>query len=386
MKILTVLTYYRPHVSGLTIYVERLARALAVRGHAVTVLTSQYDHALPRREELHGVRVERVPVLARVSKGVLMPTIGLVANKLVAGHDALSLHLPQLDASGIALRGRLMGKPTVLTYHSDLTLPGSPVNAVVDRVVDMSNHVAARLCNVLCAYTEDFARHSRLLSAYMRKVRYILPPVEMPVVQPAAASAWAERHGLDAGTLLIGVAGRLAADKGIEYLLEALPKLLAAHPRLRVMHAGPVEDVIGEERYRRRLAPLLSRFADCYSFLGTLGPEEMAKFFYNCDVHVLPSINSTETFGLVQIEAALCGTPTVASALPGVRVATQMTGMGLTVAPRDADALAAGILKVLANPSHFRRPREPIAAQFSPEVTAERYEGLFHELLSGRKG
>ncbi|MBM2851387.1 MAG: hypothetical protein HW418_4329 [Anaerolineales bacterium] len=73
MKILVALTYYRPHVSGLTIYVERLSRALAARGHQVTVLTSQYDRALPLRAELHGVQIVRVPVLMRVSKGVIMP-------------------------------------------------------------------------------------------------------------------------------------------------------------------------------------------------------------------------------------------------------------------------------------------------------------------------
>jgi|TARA_B100001971_G_scaffold17603_1_gene13692 glycosyltransferase involved in cell wall biosynthesis len=380
VRILASLTYYRPHVSGLTIYVERLARALVMRGHAVTVLTSQYDRGLPRREEMHGVRVVRVPVAARVSKGVLMPTIGLVASKLVAAHDALSVHLPQLDASGIALRGRLLRKPTVLTYHSDLILPASPLSAVVNRVVDTSNHVAAWLCDVLCAYTEDFARHSRLLASYLSKVRYILPPVEMPIVEPAAAADWATRHGLDSGTPVIGVAGRLAADKGIEILLEALPAVLAVHPRLKVMHAGPVEDVIGEERYRQRLAPILQRFMGCYTFLGTLEPDEMAYFFSNCDVHVLPSINSTESFGLVQIEAALCGTPTVASALPGVRVPTQMTGMGLTVPPRDVDALAAGIMKVLAEPGRFKGPRGPIVAQFSPDHTAARYEDLFEEL------
>ena len=48
MRILTVLTYYRPHTSGLTIYVDRLARTLAKRGHEVTVLTSQFDPELPR--------------------------------------------------------------------------------------------------------------------------------------------------------------------------------------------------------------------------------------------------------------------------------------------------------------------------------------------------
>ena len=77
MKILIELTYYRPHTSGLTIYAERLATALAGRGHQVTVLTSQYDKSLPREEMMEGVRVVRVPVLLRISKGVIMPTLGI---------------------------------------------------------------------------------------------------------------------------------------------------------------------------------------------------------------------------------------------------------------------------------------------------------------------
>jgi glycosyltransferase involved in cell wall biosynthesis len=111
MKILVALTYYRPHISGLTIYAERLARALADRGHQVTVLTAQYNRSLPRKEHLHGVEVVRVPVAFRVSKGVIMPTFGAVAWKMVRAHDVLSLHLPQFDASGLAARGRLLKKP-----------------------------------------------------------------------------------------------------------------------------------------------------------------------------------------------------------------------------------------------------------------------------------
>jgi glycosyltransferase involved in cell wall biosynthesis len=75
MRILTALTYYLPHISGLTIYTERLSKALADRGHQVTILTSQFDRTTPLEEHFDGVQIIRVPVVMRVSKGVIMPSI-----------------------------------------------------------------------------------------------------------------------------------------------------------------------------------------------------------------------------------------------------------------------------------------------------------------------
>jgi glycosyltransferase involved in cell wall biosynthesis len=384
MKVLVGLTYYRPHVSGLTIYVERLARSLVQRGHAVTVLTAQYDARLPRRENLHGVDLIRVPVALRVSKGVIMPTIGWEATRLVPAHDVVSLHLPQLDATGIAVRGRLWRKPVVITYHSDLILPPSFVNWLAQTVSDLGNDAAAHLADVLLAYTDDFAQHSRYLSKYLDKVKVIPPPVELPVPQPEALRAFREQYRLDGQGPVLGLAVRLAAEKGVEYLLQALPRILERCPGARVLHAGPKE-AIGESAYMQKLERLIEPLRQRYTFVGTLTPEQMAVFFTCCDVHVLPSINSTETFGLVQIEAALCGTPTVASALPGVRVPTQLTGMGRTVPPRDPAALAEAILEVLEHRQHYVRPRQPIAEMFSPAKTAERYEAIFQDLLRARR-
>jgi glycosyltransferase involved in cell wall biosynthesis len=58
----------------------------------------------------------------------------------------------------------------------------------------------------------------------------------------------------------------------------------------------------------------------------------------------------------------------------------RMTGMGLTVPPRDVPALAEAILKILEDRVAFVRPRGPIAEQFSPASTAARYEELFRTL------
>lgn len=384
MRILIALTYYRPHISGLTIYVERLAKALAARGNAVTVLTSQYEKHLPARETLDGVRVVRVPVVARLSKGVIMPTIGFVAWQLVPQHDVLSIHLPQLDAAGFALRGRLLRKPVVVTYHSDLSLPPSLLNAAAGAAVELINHLVALQADALVAYTDDFARHSRLLSRYLNKVHVINPPVEIPQPTDEAVRAFKAQHGLAGRGPFIGVAARLAAEKGVEYLLEALPRIAERYPGVTVLHAGPRE-AIGEKAYLSRMQPLLEKHSDRYRWVGSLSAEQLAAFFKACDVHVVASINSTETFGLVQVEAALCGTPTVASALPGVRMPTQMTGMGRTFPPRDSAALAEAVLEVLDHRERYVKPRGPIAEMFSPASVAQRYEELFEKLLKRMK-
>jgi len=378
MKILVALTYYRPHVSGLTIYVERLCRALARRGHAVTVLTAHFDPSLPLEEVMDGVRVVRAPVLARVSKGVIMPTLTFLATKYMWQNDVLSLHLPQLDASGIATRAKLFNKPSILTYHSDLLMPPSLINNLAVTAVNASNTVAANLCDLISAYTEDFAKNSPYLSKYLDKVRVIAPPVEIPVPDPNDVKEFKEKYGLE-GRTTIGIAVRLAAEKGMEYLLDALPQILQKYPNATIVHAGPRE-AIGESSYMRKLEPLFQKFHRQYVHVGTLNSREMAAFFAACDVTTLPSINSTETFGLVQIESMMCGTPVVASNLPGVRMPTQITGMGRVVAIGDSNALAEGLLEVLDNRATYLRPRDQIAAQFSPDVVAEKYEVLFEGL------
>jgi glycosyltransferase involved in cell wall biosynthesis len=314
-------------------------------------MTSRYDRSLPLTEEQEGVRVVRVPVAFRVSKGVIMPTFGFIATRLVRSHDVVSLHLPQFDAAGVAARARLMGKPSTLTYHCDLKLPAGPFNGFVNRVVDVMNYLAGLLADRVIAYTDDFAVHSPFLSRFAHKTVVIPPPVELPPATPEEVEAFARRVGLDGGGPVIGMAARLAAEKGVEVLLEALPRVLEVYPNARVLFAGQYQNVLGEEAYARRLAPLLEKYRDRWTFLGVLSPKEMAAFYPNLDVLVVPSLNSTESFGLVQVEAMLCGTPSIASDLPGVRQPVLQTGMGEIVPVGDSRALAEAILRVVADGS-----------------------------------
>jgi glycosyltransferase involved in cell wall biosynthesis len=385
MKILQVLTYYRPHVSGLTIYAERLSRALASQGHEVTVLTSRYDPELPRSETMHGVQVERIPVAFRVSKGVIMPTFGHHATRLTRWADAIHLHLPQFDAPGLALRGRLFGTPVVLTYHCDLQLPQGLFNRLVNQVVLGMNRLAGHLADAVVTYTADYGVHSPFLATYLdNKLHIIPPPVELDSCPQDSAAAFRDRHGL-AGKKVIGISARLATEKGVEVLLRALPLVLEKHPDAVVLHAGPYKDIVGEEAYAARLQPLFDKYSANYRLLGTLHGAELTAFYRNLDVLVVSSLNSTESFGLVQIEAMMNGVPVVASNLPGVRQPVSMTGMGEIFPIGDHAALAAALSRVLDQPERYRRPAGVIGASFSPDQTAALYIELFEELRQGKR-
>ena len=386
MKILTVLTYYRPHTSGLTIYAERLVRTFAKRGHQVTVMTTQFDPSLPREEMIDGVKIIRVPVVARISKGVIAPTFGQVATKLVRQHDVVQMHLPQFDAPGVALRGRLFGKSAVLTYHCDLLLPPGFFNRIVNTVVNLMNHTAGVLSNHIVTYTQDYASNSPYLSRYASKLTPILPPVELPSPLPGAVEAFAEEHHVEERRPVIGMAARFAAEKGIEVLLDAMPAILKKYPRAQVLFAGTYQNVMGEQAYSDRLMPRIRDYeaAGHWTFLGNLDPVQIAAFYPNLDVLTVPSLNSTEAFGLVQIEAMMNGVACVPSALPGVRQPVSMHGMGRVAKIGDSADLAACILEVLNEPNKFRGDIESIKKAYDPNSIAAEYEKLFERLM-GRK-
>lgn len=383
MRILTVLTYYRPHTSGLTIYAERLARAFVRRGHQVTVMTTQYDKTLPLEEMLDGVRVIRVPVALRISKGVLAPTFGLVATRLVAQHDVVQLHLPQFDAPGVALRARFFGKPTILTYHCDLHLSRGFFNRFVNLVVQFQNNAAALLSNVIVTYTQDYADHSPYLSRYKRKLTPLLPPVELPPAAPGSVEAFAAAHRTRDRRPVIGMVTRFAAEKGVEVLLDAMPAVLEKYLQAQVLFAGQYENVLGEQAYADRLMPRIKKFEEggYWKFLGVLSQAQLATFYPNLDVLVVPSLNSTEAFGLVQVEAMMNNVPCVASALPGVRRPVQMHQMGKVVPIGDSQALSQALLEIFAEKKKVHCDTVALRHIYDPGTVAEKYEELFGKLM-----
>ena len=122
---------------------------------------------------------------------------------------------------------------------------------------------------------------------------------------------------------------------------------------------------------------MIEALGEHWTFLGILPAAELSAFYKLCDVTVLPSTNSTESFGIVQVESMASGTPVVASNMPGVREPVKMTGMGRVVPPADAHALAEGINEVLDHPERFNGDVNDVIRRFSSQHIAEEYEASF---------
>jgi glycosyltransferase involved in cell wall biosynthesis len=138
---------------------------------------------------------------------------------------------------------------------------------------------------------------------------------------------------------LVLYVGRLAAEKGLEYLLDAFalasPKLNPT-PRLFIVGSGPLRD--GLECQIQRLG--LTQYV---TFTGNLPSEQLPQWYRAADITVIPSL--LEWFGAVAVESLACGTPIVGTDAGGIMDIVDEFECGLLVKPRDAKALAEVIIK-----------------------------------------
>jgi len=364
-----VLTYYTPYVSGLTNVARDLAEGLAARGWRVCVVASKHDPALPTHEVVHGVRVVRAPVLARVGKGTIGLNLTRLALREMRRSTVANLHLPLVEAGLLA---RLSPIPVVSTYHCDVSLPTGEgpmllraINTLQHGAIDLSSRIALRRSAAAVVSSEDYARHSRMWSAIDGTMVAVPPPC--PPRAPGRPT-YRRGHGFHVGFL-----GRIVEEKGVEHLVDAFRAL--DDPDARLLIGGDFEGVAGGsvvETVRRHIGddPRIT-------MLGFLPDAELDDFYASLDAFALPSVNAFEAFGIVQVVAMMAGVPAVVSDLPGVRTVVENTGFGAVVAPRDVAGLAAALARLRDDPPDRAAGSASAAALYSVESVLDAYDAVF---------
>lgn len=193
-------------------------------------------------------------------------------------------------------------------------------------------------------------------------IRVVNPGVEMPTVDASAeAAARHLRQELGGGPVLLSV-GRLVARKGVaEFIERALPELVRHQPGLRFLVAGAEPPGGGGQQLRRlRQAIAAARMESVVTLLGAVSNERLAALYACADLHVLPLVKiagDVEGFGMVVLEAAARGVPTVAFDLGGVADALTGPDSGRLVSAGDYPALIAAVGSLLALTGQSERHR-----------------------------
>lgn len=375
MKILISLSYYTPHISGLTLSVERLAELLAKNGYQITILTTQHDKKLAQQETIDEVTVFRVPFLFRIDKGFIMPSFISQAYQAISKTEKVFVVLPQFEGVLITLLAKVLRKKVYCLYVCEVIVSGGMKAKIIERLLQMMNIMTVQLADVLVTMTDDFAKQNKVLRNSGKTVRSIYPIVSPPLINKEKQNALL--HQLPHKKYVIGYLGRIASEKGIEYLLKAIPLLRKELGDTFVLVIAGPKKTVGEASYQEKITRFLKTYNEYIVQLGELADSELGAFYSALDVFVLPSTNNTEAFGMVQVEAMYCGTPAVSTDLPGVRVPIQQTGMGEIVPVQDVSALAHGIIKVLRHKKNYVKQSSEIQYIFSKEKILTAYRTLF---------
>lgn len=370
MKILIVLNYYWPYISGLSECAREVAEKLAVNNE-VTVLTSRHSSELPLSDNLNGVKIIRTPIMIKINKGVISPQFVMKYIKLQKEADIVNFHMPMAEAGLLSMF--TPSNKLCLTYQCDVHLPSSLINKIICKAMDTSSKMSFKRASKIVIASEDYAYNSRVLPAYKDKWVEIHPT--SPAYKKIKTSSSSHNNDIN-----IGFCGRIVEEKGIDILLKVAPKIKEKMPNAKFLIAGDYLNVAGGSIYDQ-LKRDIGWDESYVHFLGRLSDDQLVDFYKSLNLFVLPSINSLEAFGMVQVEAMLAGVPVIATDLPGVRVIVTKTGMGEIVERKNPQSLMDGILKVLQNPEEYRREREYIEEMFGNESAARKYEDLFVDMV-----
>ncbi len=223
----------------------------------------------------------------------------------------------------------------------------------------------------------DFMRARRLKLAAAEKMFFISNGIDVQLaLREEDAAARKESLGWPAGAPVIGTVARLHRQKGISYLVDAVPAIVSAFPQARVV-------IVGEGPWGRKLRKRARR-KGLNGHLFFLGEREDALDLLSLfDIFILPSL--WEGLPFVLIEAAALGRPIVATAVDGIAEMIEHRKTGLLVPPRSAGALAEAVIRLLQDRKEAKRlaqtARAIIPSRYPLRRMVEQTQNLYLELF-----
>ena len=369
MRIGIVCPYSFDVPGGVQFHVRDLAEHFLGQGHHACVLApADNDTPLPGYVESVG---RTMPVryngsVARLNFGPV--TAARVGRWLERGEfDVIHIHEPVTPSISVLALWAAEG-PIVATFHTS-NLRSRAMQAAYPLLRPSLEKIAGRI-----AVSED-AR--RTVTTHVGGDAVVIPN-GVNVDRFASATPRPQWQGTD-GAPTIAFLGRIDEPrKGLPVLAAAMPQVLSKYPSARLLVVGPGDAETARERMRPEVAA-------ASEFLGAVSDEDKAALLASVDLDVAPHTGG-ESFGIVLVEAMSAGAPVVASDLPAFLRVLDGGRAGATFRSEDAEALAAQIVRLAADPvaraalSEAGRRR---ARVFDWSVVAEQVMAVYETVTHG---
>jgi glycosyltransferase involved in cell wall biosynthesis len=376
MKVLQFGRFWNEQYGGIERHVSLLGKGLAAQGIDVVNLVATVGQQ--RDDETQGrFRVVQARSLGMAYGMALSPDLVV---KAVAMHrktpfDIFHLHFPD-PLSHLASMVLPRNVRRVITWHSDIVRQ----KRLLALYGPFLQRIARQADALVAATQAHFDASTQIPVDIPPERRHVIPYGldYAPLALNARTAALRDELLTRAqGRGLVFAMGRHVYYKGFDVLLEAM------------QHSGAFLILGSDGPLRPQLEQQAAALgvSDRVVFSGRIPEEDLPAYFHACDVFCMPSVEPSEAFGLVQLEAMACGKAVVCTQLNnGVNIVNVEGETGLAVPVRDPAALAAAINQLLGDRLLRERlgqqGRQRANAEYSLQAMAASHIGLYQDLLS----
>jgi glycosyltransferase involved in cell wall biosynthesis len=329
--------FYEPFMSGAELFVKEVIERLAKRYHFV-VIAARLDKSLPKYEKHESYEYYRVGLGNKNDKWIYPIFAARLAKKL----KPQITHAVMESYAGIAAWFfKLWNKntPTILTLQSgDLDDPSKNIPKWLWKKIHTKPDLITAISNAL-------ADRAKQLGA--KQVAIIPNGVDIELATKSRTEQIPGR---------IVCVARLSWEKGLDYLIKAMPDVIREHPDARLV-------MVGEGDKRNELESMIKELGleEKVKLLGRLPHEETLAEIGKSEIFVCPSL--AEGLGIVFIEAQACDVAVVGTRVGGIPDVIQDEETGLLVEPKNSEQISIALKRLLANQDLRERLRQSAIAR-----------------------
>ncbi len=389
MKICLVNALFHPFSGGVEKHMYELSRELVRQNVDVTIVTARIE-GTPAYEMIDGVKIHRVPCVSLKVPGLYPPPMIIsplfihYLRKLDKENGFDIIHLQNrffVDFDMAALYARLARKPFMMTIHNARPLGISPPITVFGSVYDWTvGRLPFAMADRIIAVSEWVKYDIAKYCINERKIVPVHNGINVNEFKPSEETNVRMKYGID-GPMLLFV-GRMITQKGVPYLIEAMPLVLEKHPRTKVLLVGRGNSL---ESLKKKVKAM--GLEDSVIFSGYMSEEMLKEAYGTCDVFVLPSV--WEVLPIAILEAMASRKPVVCTNAGGDAELVEDGLNGYVVRMRDPKALAEKVNALLDDPEKRaqmgKASRKRAEEEFDWKLIAARTKQVYEELLREKK-